>query len=109
MKEPIPEWIRALEVEDGQFLKRFLLASGSLKQLAEDYGISYPTVRTRLDRLILKVQAVEKNDAQDDFHRELRIQVASGQLSADLAKRLLKAHQVSLEQKEDPLSGGGQA
>ena len=45
-------WIDELSDEDLAFLRRFLLASGTLKQLAEDYGISYPTVRLRLDRLI---------------------------------------------------------
>ncbi|MSQ94547.1 MAG: DUF2089 family protein [Gemmataceae bacterium] len=48
------DWIDLLEDEDVAFLKRFVLASGSLKELAEAYGLSYPTVRLRLDRLIAK-------------------------------------------------------
>ena len=47
-------WMAALAEEDRHFLKRFLLASGSLKALAAEYGVSYPTVRSRLDRLIAK-------------------------------------------------------
>jgi hypothetical protein len=39
-----------LTEEDLAFLKRFLMTSGSLKELAGAYGISYPTVRLRLDR-----------------------------------------------------------
>ena len=35
-------WLDLLEDEDLAFLKRFVLASGSLKELAEAYGISYP-------------------------------------------------------------------
>ena len=49
----LPAWLEALDDEDIQFLKRFLLSSGSLKAMADAYGISYPTVRTRprsLDR-----------------------------------------------------------
>ena len=34
------------------FIKKFLLASGSLKEVAGLYGVTYPTVRLRLDRLI---------------------------------------------------------
>ena len=48
----IPTWLGALAEEDLVFLKRFLLASGSLKRLAAEYGVSYPTIRVRLDRLI---------------------------------------------------------
>src|SRR5262249_19886348 len=46
---PIPDWLAALEEEDWQFLRRFVLASGSLKDLAAEYGVSYPTIRARLD------------------------------------------------------------
>ncbi|MBM3290492.1 MAG: DUF2089 domain-containing protein, partial [Candidatus Hydrogenedentes bacterium] len=53
-----PPWITVLAEDDLQFLKQFLLASGSLKQLAGVYGVSYPTIRARLDRLIERVKAV---------------------------------------------------
>ena len=46
--EMIPEWLANLEEEDVAFIKRFLLASGSLKEIAAQYGVSYPTVRLRL-------------------------------------------------------------
>ena len=48
----IPEWMADLEDEDVTFVKKFLLASGSLKEMARQYGVTYPTVRLRLDRLI---------------------------------------------------------
>lgn len=99
METVVPAWVKALQEEDWQFLKRFLLASGSLKALAEEYGISYPTVRNRLDRLIAKVQAVDESGAIDEFHRELRILVAEQRLPRDLAKRLLAAHRNVLENK----------
>ena len=44
-------WLAKLSDEDVSFIKRFVLASGSLKDLAKAYDISYPTVRLRLDRL----------------------------------------------------------
>ena len=37
------------------FIKKFVLASGSLKEVAKEYGVSYPTVRLRLDKLIQKI------------------------------------------------------
>ena len=54
--EIVPEWMTNLEDEDVVFIKKFLLASGSLKEVANQYGVTYPTVRLRLDRLIQKIQ-----------------------------------------------------
>ena len=48
----VPEWMAGLEEEDVAFLKNFLLCSGSLKEIAGLYGVTYPTVRLRLDRII---------------------------------------------------------
>ncbi len=62
----VPQWITSLDEEDLKFIKRFLLASGSLKQIAEEYGVTYPTVRLRLDRLIQKVKINE--ESQDDSY-----------------------------------------
>ena len=45
------------------FIKKFVLASGSLKEVAALYGVSYPTVRLRLDRLIQKIQLTETAEA----------------------------------------------
>lgn len=45
----VPEWMAELDEEDVAFIRRFLLASGSLKEVAGEYGVSYPTVRLRLD------------------------------------------------------------
>ncbi|GAB6698545.1 DUF2089 family protein [Streptococcus uberis] len=54
--DKIPQWILALNTEDATFLKNFLLKSGSLKEIAKLYEVSYPTVRLRLDKLIQKVE-----------------------------------------------------
>ena len=51
--EVVPEWMAGLEEEDVEFIRKFLLASGSLKEMAGAYGVTYPTVRLRLDRLCL--------------------------------------------------------
>ena len=46
--EIIPEWMANLDDEDVTFIKNFLLVSGSLKEAAAMYGVTYPTVRLRL-------------------------------------------------------------
>jgi len=85
-------WLDHLEPEDLAFLKRFVLASGSLKETAETYGISYPTVRLRLDRLIAKIRVVESAEIQDEFERALRAAHADGKVDLDTLRKLLAAH-----------------
>jgi hypothetical protein len=97
--ETLPAWMEALEEEDWQFLRRFLLGSGSLKALAEEYGVSYPTVRARLDRLIAKVRAAEDARPADAFERKVRLLVADAKIPSALAKELLEAHRDSLKSR----------
>jgi hypothetical protein len=92
MKEPQPPWLEVLDEEDLQFLKRFVLSSGSLKALCDEYEVSYPTLRSRLDRLIAKVQAADDPKVIDSFQRKLHVLVADGKMSAALARELWKAH-----------------
>lgn len=57
--EIVPEWMVNFEDEDVAFIKKFLLASGSLKEMARQYNVTYPTVRLRLDKLIQKIKISE--------------------------------------------------
>jgi hypothetical protein len=41
-----------LPVEHQRFIEMFLLAGGNLKEIAEEVGVSYPTIRSRLDKVI---------------------------------------------------------
>ena len=91
-----PSWIEGLEEEDVAFLKRFVLFSGSLKDLAEAYKVSYPTVRLRLDRLIQKIKILDDHKIEDSYERLLRAQFAEGKLDPAIFKRLLNAY---LEQR----------
>lgn len=95
----LPAWLAVMDADDQQFLRRFLLHSGSLKAVAEEYGVSYPTVRARLDRLIAKAKAAEESRTADPFERKLKVLVADGQLSANLAKQLLDLHRDTLSRK----------
>ncbi|MED3918740.1 DUF2089 family protein [Priestia aryabhattai] len=61
----VPLWILSLESDDVEFIRKFVLNSGSLKQLAKDYEVSYPTVRIRLDRLIQKIEINEEHDKEE--------------------------------------------
>jgi len=60
----VPDWLAGLDDEDVTFIKNFLLASGSLKDVAAQYSVTYPTVRLRLDKLIQKIRITE--DSQNE-------------------------------------------
>jgi hypothetical protein len=86
-------WVDFLEEEDLAFIKRFILFSGSLKDLAGAYDVSYPTLRLRLDRLIEKVKVLDNQKIEDRYERLLRAQFAGGKLEAATFKQLLSAYQ----------------
>jgi hypothetical protein len=90
-------WIDALDDEDVQFIRRFILASGSLKALAEEYRISYPTIRARLDRLIAKVRAASDPETQDPFRRKVQMLLADGSITTATARALLEAYRASTD------------
>lgn len=95
-------WIDRLSSEDLAFLKRFLIASGSLKKVADEYGISYPTVRLRLDRLIQKVEIFDAQVEMSEFERQLRAAYSEGKLDQSTFERLLSSHRQDLKlQSED--------
>ncbi len=101
MSSEFPQWLTALSEEDVQFLKRFLLASGSLKAIAKEYDISYPTVRGRLDRLIAKARAADDTAPSDPLERLVKVFVADGTLSPAVARALLTVHTRALDERPE--------
>ena len=59
-----PEWLENLDDEDINFIKIFVTSSGSLKEVAKIYDVSYPTVRLRLDKLIQKINLSQDTEAE---------------------------------------------
>ena len=93
----MPVWMAELEDEDLTFIKKFLLASGSLKEVASVYGVSYPTVRLRLDRLIQKIQLTENAEADPYVSLVNRLAV-DDKLDFDTAKILITAYRKTKEE-----------
>jgi len=85
------QWFLSLGEEDQEFIKQFMIASGSLKQLAKVYGISYPTLRVRLDRIIQKINLTEKENG-NSFEAKIMQFVIDDKLSLDLAKELINMY-----------------
>ena len=85
-------WVDYLSEEELAFVRRLVMASGSLKKVALQYSISYPTVRLRLDRLIEKIRVVEEAAGSTHFERTLAAAHADGHVDAGTMKRLLDAY-----------------
>lgn len=87
----IPNWILTLENEDLEFIKNFVLHSGSLKEIAKLYGVSYPTVRLKLDRLIDKIKM---NDAVENegFIKFIKSLSIDDRISVEDAKLIIEKY-----------------
>lgn len=93
----IPLWITELEADDLVFIKRFILASGSLKEMANVYNVSYPTVRARLNQIIGKVRMGEEK--QDDHYERLIKRLAiEGKVDFEAATLLIREYRDKKEE-----------
>ncbi len=77
-----------LSAEDQVFVMAFLRCGGTIKEMEEMFGISYPTVKNRLARIAKQFEFVEvtKVSPQDEVLTELE----RGEISADEAIRRLQ-------------------
>lgn len=94
----IPDWLKKLDTEDMAFLRHFILYSGSLKDMAKEYSVSYPTIRFRLDRLIQKISLEDKEE--DSYVSLIKDLALEGELSFDVAKRLIKYYTLRKEEEK---------
>ncbi len=83
-----PKWLSGLDEQDMAFIKKFVLSSGSLKEIADIYGVTYPTVRLRLDRLIQKINLSE-SEKDDKYVTLLKKMALEEKLSMEMAKILI--------------------
>ena len=89
--DKIPQWMLALEEEDAAFLKNFLMKSGSLKDIAKLYGVSYPTVRLRLDKLVQKVSLSEQKE-EEPFLAFIKGLAVDARIDLETAKMIMEKY-----------------
>jgi hypothetical protein len=87
----VPEWMANLEDEDVVFIKKFLQASGSLKEMARQYNVTYPTVRLRLDKLIQKIQ-ISEDTSNEPYVALIKRMAVSDKIDFDTAKILISEY-----------------
>ncbi len=91
--------LRRLNDEDLEFVQRLVLASGSLKDVASEYGVSYPTIRGRLDKLIDRLKGLVAGRPPDPMADLLADLIERGEVGPGAARAVLNLHRKLLKGK----------
>lgn len=85
---PVPRLMN-LPSEHQRFIEIFILAGGNLKQMAEQAGVSYPTVRSRLDKVIEALR--QEISRTREVRGTILDAVGTGQSAPDEAAKIIKS------------------
>jgi len=114
-----------LSDEDLLFIEQFVRVRGSIKEMEKVLGVSYPTVRSRLNSVIEQLgypaeaaeqelqRELRRNSVTREQKRDILVQVEKGEISADQAVRMLKGESVqeqgeSARNQDQNQAGGSQ-
>jgi hypothetical protein len=85
----VPPQLARLTMEDQVFVIAFLRSHGSIKEMEQVFGVSYPTIKARLSRIAGQLEFVETNPSPSRV--EVLDRLNRGELTADEAIRALEA------------------
>jgi len=91
----------SLNEEQLDLVMQLVLASGSLKDLARVYQVSYPTIRLRVDRLIERVQKIVANTPTDPITELLADLVERGEITVSAARSVRDLYRQQNADKEN--------
>ena len=92
----LPQLAR-LSFEDQVFVTAFVRCHGSIKEMEQVFGVSYPTIKSRLNRIAQSLEFVETNVApsraeiRDTIRNTIMDRLKAGEISAADAIRELEA------------------
>ena len=84
----LPELAR-LSLEDQVFITAFLRSHGSIKEMEQIFGVSYPTIKARLNRIAGQLEFVDNNPSPS--RTDVLERLKNGEISAADAIRELEA------------------
>ena len=77
-----------LTSEDQVFIAAFVRSHGSIKEMEQVFGVSYPTIKARLNRIGSQLEFVDINPEPE--RSEVLERLAKGEITADQAVRELE-------------------
>ena len=80
--------LAGLRYEDQVFVSEFVRCHGSIKYMEKAFGISYPTVKNRLNRIVQQLQLVEVEQVTE--HDEVFDLLERGEISVEEATERLE-------------------
>jgi len=84
----LPQLAR-LSLEDQVFITAFVRSHGSIKEMEQTFGVSYPTIKARLNRIAGQLEFIDVNPAPP--RAEVLERLRSGEITAEEAIRELEA------------------
>ena len=84
----LPELAR-LTFDDQVFITAFLRSHGSIKEMEQVFGVSYPTIKARLNRIAGQLEFVDNNPSPS--RAEVLERLKTGEIDAAEAIRALEA------------------
>jgi len=83
-----------LSPEQQVFVETFLKVRGNIREMERELGVSYPTVRSRLDEILRalghRVERSQDQNRRRQGRREILDALSRGELTADEAVRRLR-------------------
>jgi hypothetical protein len=79
----VPPPLAKLSAEDQVFVAAFVRSHGSIKDMEQMFGVSYPTVKARLNRIAASLEFVDTSPAP--ARAEVLERLARGEITADEA------------------------
>jgi hypothetical protein len=82
-----PPQLARLTGEDQVFVAAFLRGHGSIKEMEQMFGVSYPTIKARLNRIAASLDFIDESPApaRSDVRAGVLDRLASGEITADQA------------------------
>jgi hypothetical protein len=84
----LPE-LAQLSLEDQVFIVAFLRSHGSIKEMEQTFGVSYPTIKARLNRISGQLQFIETDPSPS--RAEILARLKAGEITAEEAIQNLEA------------------
>ncbi len=83
-----PPQLARLTAEDQVFVAAFLKSHGSIKEMEQVFGVSYPTIKARLTRIAASLDFIDTSPGPD--RAEVLDRLAAGEITAEDAISILE-------------------